>query len=68
VIHGLLAARRRLERTLGVEDDAITARGPDLPPGAIDLVRTDVIAHEEEHRRQIEAVKQVLGAARPARG
>jgi uncharacterized damage-inducible protein DinB len=68
VIHGLLAARRRLERTLGVEDDAITARGPDLPPGVIDLVRADVIAHEEEHRRQIEAVKQALGAARPARG
>ena len=68
VIHGLLAARRRLERALGGEDGAMATPGPDLTPEAMALVRADVIAHEAEHRQQIEAVKQVLGAARPATG
>jgi uncharacterized damage-inducible protein DinB len=59
IIHGLLAARRRLERALPAPEanDTIAA-----------LVREDVIAHEGEHRAQIEAVKAVLGAARPPRG
>jgi hypothetical protein len=57
VIHGLLAARRRLERALSEADAGPTE-------DVARLVRDQVIAHEDEHRAQIEAVKQVLGAAK----
>jgi hypothetical protein len=67
IIHGLLAARRRLERALGAGDDTPAEPAGDLPSTAVDLVRADVIGHEAEHRQQIEAVKQALGAARPRR-
>jgi hypothetical protein len=60
VIHGLLAARRRLERALGEGTEPVSE-------AVVRLVREDVIAHEAAHRAQIEAVKPTLGAARAPR-
>jgi uncharacterized damage-inducible protein DinB len=56
IIHGLLAARRRLELSLSAPatlPDAVTA-----------LVREDVIEHEAEHAGQIEAIRSRLGTTR----
>lgn len=58
VIHGLLAARRRIERAL------TAASLPELPDAVSHVIRHGVIEHESEHRAQIEAVKASLGAAR----
>lgn len=58
VIHGLLAARRRIER-------ALTASALVEPPDSLtQAVRSGVIDHESQHRAQIEAVRASLGAAR----
>ena len=60
IIHGLLAARRRLER-------AVTQSQPGRETAMEQVLRIDVIEHEGGHTAQIEAVKSVLGAARAAR-
>ena len=57
IIHGLLAARRQLER-------ALTESGEGVPEAIEHLVREDVIEHEAAHAAQIEAVRAALGAAR----
>ena len=57
IIHGLLAARRQLER-------ALTESGEGVPEAIEQLVREDVIEHEAAHAAQIEAVRAALGAAR----
>jgi uncharacterized damage-inducible protein DinB len=57
IIHGLLAARRRLER-------ALTESRAGVPEAVGGLVRADVIEHETAHAAQIEAVRAALGAAR----
>ena len=62
IIHGLLAARRRLERALTESGRA------EAPETVSKAVRIDVIEHEGAHRAQIEAVKASLGAARATRG
>ncbi len=62
IIHGLLAARRRLERAITESQTGAT------PEAVLSLLRDDVIEHEAAHTAQIEAVKAALGAARAARG
>jgi len=62
IIHGLLAARRRLERAL------TESQAGEVPETVLGLLREDVIEHEAAHTAQIEAVKAALGAARATRG
>ena len=71
IIHGLLAARRRLEGALSAIEARWTApaepaqpkRPPYVAPDAIAaLLQHEAIAHEQEHTAQIEAVKAVLPA------
>lgn len=56
LIHGLLAARRALERSLTAQ-----GRGA-LPAGVRATVREDVIEHEAEHTAQIEGIRAALGS------
>lgn len=60
IIHGLLAARRHIERLLA-------ERQVDAASDAVQqLVGEDVVQHEAAHTSQIEAVKAALAAARSA--
>jgi uncharacterized damage-inducible protein DinB len=66
IIHGLLAARRRVERAL-IESPA--ASGTDQPRhgDAIAALLRDLVEHESAHTAQIEAVKASLPARDPLR-
>jgi len=68
LVHGLLAARRELERLLeraGAIDGGL-ARGVVHPHRGREsvawLLREKIIAHEREHTAQIEAIKAALAA------
>jgi hypothetical protein len=74
LIHGLLASRREIERLLdvaaGIEDGLQrTIAHPALGrPNVGWMLREKVIAHEEEHAQQIEAIKVALAEAKSAAG
>ena len=74
LIHGLLASRREIERLLevasGIEGGLDrTISHPVLGRPSVGwMLREKVIAHEEEHARQIEAIKVALAEAKTAAG
>ena len=74
LIHGLLASRREIERLLDAADGIEsglerTISHPVLGhPNVEWMLREKVIAHEEEHVQQIEAIKVALAEAKTAAG
>jgi hypothetical protein len=72
LIHGLLASRREIEKLL--EQAAVVQGGleravlhPKLGRQSVGwMLREKVIAHEEEHAQQIEAIKVALAEAKSA--
>jgi uncharacterized damage-inducible protein DinB len=72
LIHGLLASRREIERLLEQavsQEDGLerAVLHPQLGRQTVAwIIREKVIAHEEEHAQQIEAIKVALAEAKEA--